>query len=325
MTRPVYILNKNKKVKDIGAQEKTVFFGSDYHFTAINIPTFDLTSENPGGIVTYKNQLFGVVVVPQSITGDNSIRIMSVPLMSGLHPQTGSYSTTRTTNENNINTGFLYKSGLKAYPFDQTLYNKLNQHFDYYYRNYNANCTSSNFYDGHEEHSVWLQLTDSLGFFPNWRTANEYLQTPLNQAGPDVPANRHGSRQERGYSDGNMCCWRFSPCNGLDSTGYWYVPSQRELKAESMNASVIINAIATIDSIYNIGFQSIPLGKEGFVSSEYTSTSNTDWGGLNGKYSVTKSARVGSDGTVDPNLVQAFCKLIKVNDKWMLDPSYHID
>jgi hypothetical protein len=129
MSRPVLIRNGNNSVKNIKDKtSKTVIFGNDYHvyLRSLEIPVFDLSSEQPGGIVTYNNKLFGIVVVPQTITGDNSIRIMAVPVMSGLHPSTGSYSRTNSDNETAICTGFLYRSGLKAYSFNQTKYNILN-------------------------------------------------------------------------------------------------------------------------------------------------------------------------------------------------------
>ena len=253
MSRPVIIRNGSKTVKNIKDNtSKTVIFGNNYHIylTSTETPVFTLSSEEPGGLVTYKNKLFGIVVVPQSITGDNSIRIMSAPLMSGLHPTDGSYSTSAIGNENMINTGFLYRSGLKAYSYDSNIYNILSFH---YFDRSPAEVSSSNFYDGFATHQVWLQLTDSINNFPNWRTATEYLQSALNQAGPDVAANRHGSRQERGYSEGNMCCWRFSPVPDIDTTGYWYIPSYRELRCEYLYRNSITTAYKQIYSLYNLG------------------------------------------------------------------------
>lgn len=178
MSRPVIIRKGRDSVKNVKDKtSKTMMFGNDYHIClrSLEIPAFTLSSEEPGGIVTYNNKLFGIVVVPQSITGDNSVRIMAVPSMSGLHPTEGSYSRTNSANETSICTGFLYKPNLKAYSFNQEKYNILNQHFDDCYNHYNEIATSSNFYDGFDAHKVWIELGDEIGNFQNWRTAAEYL------------------------------------------------------------------------------------------------------------------------------------------------------
>ena len=90
MSREVILLNNHKKVIDISDMGSIAFLGNDYHFFSSRIPTFDISSDDYGGIVTFKGKPFGVIGVPSSVTGDDSIRIMSVALMSGLNPKNGS-------------------------------------------------------------------------------------------------------------------------------------------------------------------------------------------------------------------------------------------
>lgn len=327
MSRPVLIRNGSNSVKNVkDKSEKLISFGNQYHIymKSLDIPVFDLSSEQPGGIVTYNNKLFGIVVVPQTITGDNSIRIMAVPVMSGLHPSTGSYSRTNRDNETAICTGFLYRSGLKAYSFNQTKYNILNQHYSDQANKYNVTVTSANFYDGFAAHKMWIQLGDEIGNFQNWRTAVEILETALNQPGPDIAAKYHGSRQERGYSEGNMCCWRFSPISDIDTSGYWYMPSIKELRCEYENRTQINSAFSETNNLYNTGVTSI--WNRNFRTPDYDYSDNVAWGGSVGLYNpYTSSKGISLRASVDPNTVQAFCKLIKENGKWILDPTYHID
>lgn len=63
---------------------------------------------------------------------------------------------------------------------------------------------------------------------------------------------------------------------------------------------------------------------DGFMTSDYD---NSSWyGGRVGKYSInTGNIRPSYDSVQDTNTVQAWCKLIKDNGKWILDPAYHID
>ena len=305
MSKPIIIRNGNKPIKNVKDKTtKGVLFGNEYHiwFRSLEIPSFTLSSEQPGGIVTCNNNLFGIVVVPQSITNDNSIRIVAVPVMSGLHPSDGSYSRTFSNNETAICSGFLYRSGLKAYGYDSAKANILFQHYNDWVNNYNKTVTSANFYDGHSAHKVWIELGDEIGNFPGWRTATEYLQTALNQAGPDISASYHGSRQERGYSEGNMCCWRFSPIPGVDTTGYWYMPSVKELRCEYENRTQINSAISETNTLYNTGVTNI--WNRNFRTPDYWAQQDLSWGGRMGVYnpaagSIGTSARA----TVDPNTV----------------------
>ena len=103
MSRPVIIRNGSNPVINVkDKSEKLIRLGSQYHIYMKNldIPTFDLSSESIGGIVTYKDKPFGIVGVDSTITGDNSIRVISLANMSGLHPKTGSTSLTFSENEN---------------------------------------------------------------------------------------------------------------------------------------------------------------------------------------------------------------------------------
>lgn len=121
-----------------------------------------------------------------------------------------------------------------------------------------------------------------------------------------------------------MCCWRFSPIPEIDTTGYWYIPSVKELRCEYENRTQINSAYSITNSLYNTGVTSI--WNRNFRTSDYNYNYDGSWGGRCGVYNPS----VGNTGTsaratVDPNTVQAFCKLIKDNGDWILDPNYHID
>lgn len=61
------------------------------------------------------------------------------------------------------------------------------------------------------------------------------------------------------------------------------------------------------------------------MTSDYN---NPGWyGGRVGKYSIYNNAAnwTNYSSAQDTNTVQAWCKLIKDNGEWILDPTYHID
>lgn len=163
MSRPILIRNGSSSVKNVkDKSEKLIEFGNQYHicFGSLDIPTFDLTSESIGGIVTYKNNPFGVVGVDSTITGDNSIRVMSIALMSGLHPKTGSMSLTFSNDENIVCICFQNNNYASTNPPLNT----------YEEKTIPSTINSSNFYDGWARHKIWIDLTDSRAVRPNWRT-----------------------------------------------------------------------------------------------------------------------------------------------------------
>lgn len=303
--------------------------GENYHFIPSRTPVFSLTSEQPGGIVTYKNKLFGIVAVPSSICGENSVRIISIPVMSIKTPKYGSKVTTQDPTDNWFNSGFLYRSGLTYYGFDSTIYSQLNNGWT----QNSISTTASNFVDGHTKHKIWVQLSDTNNKLPGWRTVESYTQQPTNVAGVDIGASAHGARQNQGYSLGHMCAWRFSPIDEIDTTGFWYVPSLYELSYEKANITAINNGFSQANNLYNSGVSQVMRLRtdqyEGYMSNDYNNNYQGGWGGALTKYSVYNNGytnRTGySSATVDYNSVQAWCKLIKENGKWILDPSYHID
>ena len=159
------MLNNHKKVIDISGMGSAAMFGDDYHFLPSRIPTFDLTSESIGGIVTYKNKPFGVVGVDASITGDGSIRIMSINNMSIKYLKTGTSSLTfNDTYGNLMNCCTHYNDFSSTNPPLNT------------YSNMSVPSTinSSNFEDGWARHKIWLDITDTNATMPNWRTI-EYI------------------------------------------------------------------------------------------------------------------------------------------------------
>jgi len=92
MSREVILLNNHKKVIDISDMSSVAFFGNDYHFFPSRSPEFDISSDDYGGIVKYKGKPLGVIGVPSSVTGDDSIRVISLFNMDCDHPETGTES-----------------------------------------------------------------------------------------------------------------------------------------------------------------------------------------------------------------------------------------
>lgn len=242
MSRPILIRNGNKPIKNVkDKSEKLIEFGNQYHvyFGSLDIPSFDLTSESIGGIVTYKNKPFGVVGVDSTITGDNSVRVMSIALMSGNDPKNGSTDISSFVENKNLTCiCFQYGSFASTNPPLNT----------YEEKSIPSTINSSNFYDGFLRHKIWIDLTDSRAVRPNWRTDEQILTVSAANSG----------RVNRGFSEGHMCTWRYSPINGLDTTGYWYVPGLYELAIEGRNKSTINASFEQILSEYNYGPGRIP-------------------------------------------------------------------
>ena len=164
MSRPVIIRNGSNSV--INVKDKTgklIEFGNQYHvyFGSLDIPSFDLTSESIGGIVTYKNKPFGVVGVDSTITGDNSIRVISIALMSGNDPKNGSTDISSFVDNKNL-TCICFQNGNFA-----STNPPLNTYEE---KSIPSTINSSNFYDGFLRHKIWIDLTDSRAVRPNWRT-----------------------------------------------------------------------------------------------------------------------------------------------------------
>lgn len=95
MSRPVIIKNGLKTVINVkDKDEKAMHFGHNYHlvFNDLKVYSFDVSDDSPGGIVTHKGNPFGIVGIPSSVTGDQSIRILSIHNMSIKTPDDGSDS-----------------------------------------------------------------------------------------------------------------------------------------------------------------------------------------------------------------------------------------
>lgn len=132
-----------------------------------------------------------------------------------------------------------------------------------------------------------------------------------------------------------MVCWRYNPVKEvLDTQGYWYWPGFYELVYEAKNATAIDNALAYIKTTYNKGIGGLmknsslnSTGNEGYFSSAYKYNEFESYGGRVGKYHVGYDRNFTQWGSCPPDagMVQAWCKLMKVNRKWVLDPAYHID
>lgn len=309
MSRPVLIFNGSNKVKDFSGMGSCARIGNSYHFTPDRVHTFNLTSEDIGGIVTYKGNPFGVVGVPASITGDGSIRIMSIALMAIKNLKYGD-----TSGNPNSTIGSLMNCCTRYDNYGSTN-PPLNSYISNYKLSLPTTINSSNFVDGWARHKIWIQITDEKNTLPNWRTISELTKLSASAS------------QNRGYSDSNICCWRYSPIDELDTTGYWYTPSGLELKVEANNKSIINQSFSTIKTLYDIGIGRIPYienGSDGFMTGDYGYS--TWYGGAVGKYSIYNNSSTSNFASVqDGNTVQAWCKLIKDKGHWILDPTYHID
>ena len=303
MSREVILLNNHKKVIDISGMDSVAFFGNEYHFLPSRIQTFDISSDDYGGVVCFQGNPLGVIGVPSSVTGDDSIRVISLFNMDYDHPETGTESS-RVTMRNSDASFIAYKTEFTG-P---------------YWDNNNSGPTTYNppFIDGWHDHNVQIQLSDSSGQAGSWRTSNT------------IP---HADVQNRGYSPASLCCWRYNPISEvLDMQGYWYLPSMHELIEEGVHLDKIDAGALTVKNTYNVGIGRIPYDTSNYADpySYWASRfigSQTSWGGNSSKYDVKfKYNRSQYYATAaDPGQAQAWCKLIKNGSKWILDPAYHIN
>lgn len=171
MSRPVIIRNGASGVKNVkDKNEKLLMFGSQYHivFDSMLIASFDVSEDAPGGIVTYKGRPFGVVGVPSSITGDDSIRILSIHNMSIKTPDDGSDSVDYRDTTDVVMFGATYcppRWSVGA-NFTGTYYSQSKE--------YSTPLSSIYYCDGFHDHKEWIRINDYYDRLPNWRT-----RTPL--------------------------------------------------------------------------------------------------------------------------------------------------
>lgn len=302
MSRPVIIRNGSKSIQNISDKsDKLIELGNQYHiyFNSLDIPCFDISIDDYGGVVTIKNKPIGVIGVPSSVTGDNSIRVISLFNMDYNNPDSGTSST------------------------DLTM-----RHPDEYFLNYKSLFTgprisnnnkvtsyTGTFVDGWHDHNVTIQLSDNNT--PGWRTSYTIANSEL---------------RNRKNSPAALCTWRYNPAPSvLNMQGYWYMPSMHELIEEGAHLSQIDAGALIIKNTYNIGIGRIPCDTTAYTNpkSYWSSTylgDQVSYGGNAAKYDVkfqySRSQYYGS--AQDPGMVQAWCKLIKENGKWILDPTYHI-
>lgn len=310
MSRPVIIRNGNKSVLNVkDKSKKYIFFGNLYHqyFSSLNILTFDISVNDYGGIVLYENNPIGVIGVPSSVTGDESIRIISIFNMTLDTPETGTSSTE-----------------YKMKNPDGSFLSHISEFTGPFWDNNNKGPTTYNppFIDGWHDYNVLINLSDTYlktkGI--DWRT---YTLSSL----PNLTSNA------RGYSPAALAIWRYNPISYiLDMSGYWYMPSMHELIEEGVNLSKIDAGFAQIKNTYNIGTGQVPCfrGVEYSPNSYYASRfigTQSGYGGNSSKYNVYhKYNRSQYYATAaDNGMAQAWCKLIKENGNWILDPNYHID
>jgi hypothetical protein len=262
MTRPVYILNKNKKVQYIGEPaDYTTMFGDDYHFVQ-KAGSLEISSLSIGGILSYKKIPIGIVAVDQTITKDDSIRVMALRNMDSLHPKVGTTNISNSTNNYMplMSIGFNCRNDSSLFVFTGP-----------YGESYNSNKT---FIDGWHDHKVLIDASDyyMTNYNSTWQDARGWRTLSTI---PDTFGTAAAGETNRKHSVAAICSWHFDPTNDGYTQGYWYVPSQHELSIIANNTykSTINNTFAALNSQYGSSLCSstIPYNTK-------SGTSGTHWG-----------------------------------------------
>jgi len=226
--RPIIAGTRRITAAYFNNQQYTGAFLGDDNFIFKKISSsFDISVDDYGGVVIYKDNPIGVIGVPSSVTGDGSIRIISIFNMDPNLPEVGTTSddTFKCPDESFLNYNALFTG-------------------PYVDNNNSLNSYNPPFVDGWHDHSVLIQLSDNSGLAGDWRTAAA------------VP---NSSARNRGYAPAALCAWRYNPISSvLDMQGYWYLPSLHELIEEGLHLSAIDAGMATIKTEYDIGLGRVP-------------------------------------------------------------------
>ena len=308
------LLLKNHKPVIGMAKNNTEYTGCYHNGQCFFIKStpFSASAFTIGNIVYCYNVPFGVIAVDNTITKDNSIRVVALKNMSCSNPDNGTLSNTST-----VRMACGFKMNASTYQFTgPTNQSTFDEGVD-------------TFIDGHHDHAVLLQATDDNNKYPNWRT-DSTIPKGTNQSGT--------TGGNRGFSDAAMCSWRYNPISSLYSTqGYWYVPSLHELIIAHQHLSAINDAYLSIQndfgSSYSIGRMpyTTSTGNEGkqlaYWASAHTETVNSTWGGANAKYNIySGQSLLGSYSSGgDLGLCIPFIKFNIQHNKLFLDETYHIN
>lgn len=265
-----------------------------------------------GNIVYYGNDPLGIISVDNTITKDNSIRIVSLKNMCSNNPDNGALE------------GDGYYTRDQAYGFVWTVSG---------YTCTGPNQTGNSFaegtatlIDGRHDTTILLQATDAHNTYGNWRTATPPLSNPS--------GNNTAAKQKR-YSPGACATWRYNPLGSAFNTqGYWYVPSEHELIILYQHLSDINAAYAYINNKYGSTYCQTHLprrsdagndGSWGYWGAYHNATYDSGWGGTTVKFDPFKGQnnwRNNSCGAAGYDMV-AFLKLNVVDGKLQLDETYH--
>lgn len=313
------MIKDNKKI--IGIQKNSVNYSGlilnneKCELDAWFRPRFYADAYTIGNIVYVNNRAnsvsipIGVIAVDNTITKDNSIRVIALRNMDPSNPVTGTLNS-----ELRIGCGFGMDSSRFVFtgPYStSSSYTSFNEGVD-------------TFIDGWHDHKVLIDATDYYNNVQNWRTAST-LPNRFGTAG--------GNDGFRGYSQAAMSAWRYNPAVDYISTeGYWYLPSLHELIITYQHKSTINNTFANITtnygSTYSIGRIPYPVDndKDGYWASTQSHTDRSQYGGQSAKFDIYRGVnKTGSYSSAqDGTIAIAYIKFNVIDNKIQLDENYHI-